>query len=129
MKISSVLVVEDELFILDLYQEILTDEGLKVFTAKDGEEALEFFKAGKKVDVVLLDIMMPRLSGLNLLRAIAGDKKIRKPPIILLTNLPDKDVINHCYKLGACGIIMKSDITPDQLLPQIKTILETKKKQ
>lgn len=114
-----ILVVEDDLFLRELYTDILSAEGYKVDTAVDGEEALQKIKAGG-YDLVLLDIIMPKMDGLSVMRQIQNN-----PPqnpnkcVIFLTNLDKDEEIKTALKLGN-GYLIKSQITPGSLVENVK---------
>jgi len=118
-----ILVVEDDLFLRELYTDILTAEGYKVDSAADGEEALQKIKLGG-YDLILLDIIMPKMDGLEVMKQIKSN-----PPqnpnkcVIFLTNLDKNEEIKTALKLGN-GYLIKSQITPGSLVEEVKTYLE-----
>lgn len=120
-----VLVVEDEQSLRDLYVQILQDAGFVVEQAADGEQALLAMQKGG-YDVVLLDIVLPKMDGIQVLQKLAGDAKPQKPNriIIVLSNLGQEDVIASSISLGAKGYMIKSDYTPDQVVKQIEYYLD-----
>lgn len=118
---KSVLIVEDEQDIQSLYKEFLTDAGFEVDTASNGEEGLAKISAGK-ADVVLLDIMMPKIDGIGVLQ-ILKDQKKKLPKIIMLTNLSHDGALKEAEALGAKECIIKSEVTPDQVLEKINALL------
>ena len=119
---SKILVVEDDLFLRELYTDVLTAEGYKVESAADGEEALAKIKQGG-YDLVLLDIIMPKMDGLEVMRQIQN-----APPqtpnkcVVFLTNLDKDEEIKTALKLGN-GYIIKSQITPGTLVEKVKGYL------
>jgi DNA-binding response OmpR family regulator len=119
---KNVLIIEDEKDILDLYKEYLTSAGFNVDTASDGEEGLKKIVAGKS-DVVLLDIMMPKLDGIGVLQLLKEQKQ-KLPAIIMLTNLSHDQALKDATNLGAKDCIIKSEITPDQVVEKINTYLK-----
>lgn len=116
-----ILVVEDEQDIQSLYKQFLTDAGFEVDTASDGEEGLAKISAGK-ADVVLLDIMMPKLDGIGILQTLKDQKKTL-PKIIMLTNLSHDGALKEAEALGAKACIIKSEVTPDQVLEKVNKLL------
>lgn len=118
---KSILIIEDEKDILDLYKEYLTSVGFEVDTAGDGEEGLRKITEGKS-SLVLLDIMMPKLDGVGVLQTIK-DQKIKLPKIIVMTNLSHDQVLREALALGAKDSIIKSEVTPDQVVEKIKKYL------
>lgn len=120
---KKILLVEDDQFLRDFYQELLNSEGFAVDTAADGEVALEKIRQGEW-NLVLLDIMLPKKDGLHILQ----DLKVQGPskpigPIVVLTNLGHDAVINQAFTLGASGYLIKSALSPDQVLTEIKSFL------
>jgi len=126
-KPEKILVIEDDQFLLELYDELLKDEGYLVELAKDGEEGLNKFLEGG-YDLVLLDIMLPKIDGLEILRK-AQEKKPKKEngSVVLLTNLGQDSIIKEGFSLGATGYLVKSAMNPDQVLKEIQVFLSKEK--
>ena len=121
---NKILLVEDDTNTLRLYQEILKDAGFVVTPAEDGKEGLAKAKEGG-YSLILLDVMLPKIDGLALLTELKKDPpKIENGPIILLTNLAHGPVIKKALNIGAKGYIIKSDVTPDELIEKIKALLK-----
>ncbi|OGK21970.1 hypothetical protein A3C23_00355 [Candidatus Roizmanbacteria bacterium RIFCSPHIGHO2_02_FULL_37_13b] len=120
---KKILLVDDDQYLRELYTEVLQTAGYEVTTAIDGEQALNTIVKGG-YDLILLDIMMPRLDGIGVLKSLK-DKTINLPngPIVLLTNLAHDPVILEATSLGAKTYLIKADITPDQLLVKVKEYL------
>ena len=118
-----ILVIEDDQFLRELYDELLREEGYEVVLASDGEEGLTKISAGG-YDLVLLDIMLPKMDGLEILRQLR-DKHPQKPngPVVLLTNLGQDSIIKEGFNLGASGYLIKSAMNPDQVLSEVKVFL------
>ena len=116
-----ILIVEDEKDIRDLYTEILTDAGFEVGEAGNGETGLKEATSGK-YDLVLLDIMLPKMDGLQILREIKKDSKLASLKVILLTNLSTDNVIKEGFSLGADSYVIKSEMTPDQVINEVNKI-------
>ena len=117
-----ILIVEDDLFIRELYDRQLSLEGYQVTTAEDGEIGLA--KITESIpDLLLLDIMLPKVSGLDLLRTIKAKDETKNIPVILLTNLGQDPVIKEGFNLGADGYLIKSAYTPDQIIEEVKKFL------
>jgi DNA-binding response OmpR family regulator len=112
---SKVLLIEDELSLRELYCEVLTDAGYVVESIGDGAQALEQIRCGEW-DVLLLDIMLPKLDGLEVLKQVSADDKLSKKPIIVLSNLDNETVVKQCLDLGARKFLIKADITPQDIL-------------
>lgn len=120
---ARILLVDDETYTRELYEELLKDEGYEVVTADNGEAALtEATKGG--FDLILLDIIMPKKDGVSFLK----EYKTTVPQnpngqIIMLSVLGGDPVIKSCLELGASGFLIKSEITPDKLLAEVKNYL------
>lgn len=122
--LAKILVVEDEQVLRDLYVGLLTKEGYMVEAAIDGEEAYMKMHAGG-YDLVLLDIMLPKISGVDVLKRLKNEIPPDKPnkKIILLTNLGYDTIVAEAVALGVRSYILKSDYTPDRLLEEIESAL------
>lgn len=120
---EKILVIEDDQFLRELYEELLKGEGYSVELAEDGEEGLSKFLEGG-YSLVLLDIMLPKIDGLEILRK-AKDSKPKKEngPVVLLTNLGQDSIIKEGFSLGASGYLVKSAMNPDQVLKEVKVFL------
>lgn len=124
MKNKSILLVEDDRFLADLYKELLIAEGYSVAYAPDGKEAYDkLSKSG--YDLVLLDIVMPKMDGIQVLEKLNKNyPDALKNKIVLLTNLGKNGYIDRANKLGIKGYIIKSDITPDKFIDVVKSYLK-----
>jgi CheY-like chemotaxis protein len=121
---QKILVIEDDQYLRDVYQEVLTEAGYDITASVDGEEGLVKIREGG-YSLILLDMMMPRLDGLGVLEALKGNSpKVTNGPIILLTNLAHDPVINKALSLGAKDYLIKSDLNPDQLVVKIRELIE-----
>src|SRR3972149_5822959 len=117
-----ILVVEDDLFLRELYADILSGEGYKVDTAQDGEVALEKMKVGG-YNLVLLDIIMPKMDGLSVMKQLQNNPPLAPNKcVIFLTNLDKDEEIKTALQLGN-GYLIKSQITPGSLVEEIKGYL------
>ena len=124
MEKQTIMVIEDDAFVMDIYQTKLLGEGFEVVCAENGMEALKKLEGGELVpDLILLDILMPYVNGLEVLEKIKQDEKLNKIPIILLTNLSQKDEIGRGIELGANDYLIKSHFTHSEVLEKIRTFL------
>ena len=122
---KKILIVEDDSFVLDIYQTKLTQEGFEVATASNGLEAVKKMIEEKlRPDLILLDIIMPYMDGLEVLRKIKKDEELKTIPVILLTNLSQKEEINEGMSLGASDYLIKSHFTPSEVLEKINIYLK-----
>lgn len=114
-----VLVVDDEQAILKMYSEAFKLRKIDVITAKNGEEGLRLITS-EQPDIVLLDIIMPRLNGLDILAKMKADPALKSIPIYLLTNLPQECSEEKALKLGAAGYFVKAQTEPKALAEMIQ---------
>lgn len=121
-KTISVLVVEDDTFLADLYKTKFELEGFKVFSAYDGEKGLELAKK-QHPDIILLDLMLPKMNGFEVLEGIKADPALGKIPVLLLTNLSQKADVDRGLSLGANDFLIKAHFMPSEVVTKIKTIL------
>lgn len=119
---KKILIVEDEEYLRDLYVQILQDEGYSVDIARDGQEGYEKMRANG-FDLVLLDVMLPKIDGLTILERLHNEHKQTNKKVILMTNLGQDSIIARALALGVQGYLVKSDYTPDQLLQEITSNL------
>ena len=117
-----ILIVEDDFFIRELYDRQFNKEGFTVLTSEDGPDGL--VKASQeKPDLILLDIMLPKLNGLDLLRTLKSKPETKDIPVILLTNLGQESVIKEGFEYGAESYLIKSAYTPSQIIDEVKNFL------
>ena len=124
---KTIIVVEDEVDLRNLYVQILEKEGYAVDQAADGEEAYTKI-SNKQYDLVLLDIILPKIDGLQVLDKLKSNSKPLPHKIVLLTNLSQELIISKAMGYGIAGYIVKSDVTPDQIVKEIKDYLESNSK-
>lgn len=119
---KKILLVEDEDFIRELYSRQLAKAGLLVKTAVDGQSGLDTLK-NETFDLLLLDIMLPGINGLQLLREFKTQNPASKMITILLTNLGQEAVIKEGFELGAQAYLIKASYTPDQVVNEVRNAL------
>ncbi|MBI2595643.1 response regulator [Candidatus Daviesbacteria bacterium] len=118
---GKILLVEDESFISELYQKILTEAGYQVITVIDGEQALKM--ASSDLNLILLDIMIPKLNGIEVLKKLKSQESTKKIPVVLITNLGSENIINYAFRIGAQGYLMKMRLTPFEILNKVDEFL------
>jgi DNA-binding response OmpR family regulator len=120
----TILIIDDDQYLRELYQEILTQEGYLVTASVEGHEGLEKISKNN-YDLILLDIMMPKLDGISVLKEMQAKNLMAKvKKIVLLTNLAHGPVISEASKLGVKDYLIKADLTPDELVAKIKEFLK-----
>ena len=119
---ATVLIVEDDPLMSRMYQKIFTFEKYQVAAAGDGQEGLDKARQVKPT-VILLDVMMPKMNGLQVLEKLKSDPETKAIPVIMLTNLAgEKDAENALLK-GAIKYIVKSEHDPKQIVGMVKEII------
>lgn len=120
---QKILVAEDEMELRELYVDIIKNAGYEVDGAEAGDEALKKIQSGV-FDLVLLDIMMPKISGLEILDEIKKTPPAGKKPVILAwSNLSHDPAVQKALQNGASAFLVKADYAPDQILQEIKKYL------
>jgi DNA-binding response OmpR family regulator len=119
---TKILVIEDEKMLAEMYATKFSMEGFEVTKAYDGADGMAKARAVKP-DVILLDIIMPRIDGFAVLKELRHDPKFKDTPIILLTNLGQDDDIKKGKELGADDYFVKSNHTPADVVNKIKAVL------
>ena len=119
---KTILIVEDDIFIRDIYQMKFSQVGFEVIIAEDGMVALE--KMTEKIpDIILLDIMMPRMNGMEVLQKIKENEEWKKIPIIMLTNISEKENIPKGYDVSADEYLIKSHYAPSEVVEKVNSLL------
>lgn len=119
---KKILIIEDDLISLQMYEIKFKHAGFEVETALNGASGLEKMRS-EKPDFVLLDILMPKLSGKALFEKVRFDPELQKIPIAILTNIDNpKNKVEFLNK-GAVGYFLKSEMTPSQVVEQVQSIL------
>ena len=119
---KKILVVEDDTYLANAYRVKLVKSGFEIKNAFDGEEALETLKTFIP-DIILLDIVMPKKDGFATLADIKANEKTKNIPIILCSNLGQKEDIDRGMQLGAKEFFIKTDFPLSSLVEKINTLL------
>lgn len=122
---NKILLVEDDTFIRDIYQSELTKNGFEVTAFASGEEALQTLEQ-KEFDLALLDIMLPGINGIDVLKRIKQNPKTQNLQVVMLTNLGQETVVKEGLDTGAVGYLIKASYNPDQLVQEVRKILPEK---
>lgn len=123
-----VLLVEDEEFIRDLFKRQLDLSGFTTDAFGTGQDGLNAISKNA-YDLVLLDIMLPDINGLQILQNIRSNPTTKTVAVVLLTNLGQDAVIKQGFELGADGYLVKAAYTPDQIVQEVKNIMQKKQTQ
>lgn len=119
---KKILIVEDDNFVAEVYSTKLLEMGHDVQIARNGEEGLAL--VGKdKPDLILLDIIMPVMGGLEMLQELKQREEWKNIPVILLTNVGEKESIQKVRNLGVKDYLIKSHFTPAEVIEKINSVL------
>lgn len=120
---KTILLVEDDAFVSDIYQTRLEQEGYKLVLAENGLEAMK--KIEEQIPhLILLDIIMPYMDGMEVLKKLKANDKWKKIPVIILTNLSQKEEVDEGLGIGADDYLIKSHFTPSEVVEKVRTILK-----
>lgn len=119
---KTVLLVEDDFFVSDVYQTKLGQENFNVILAQNGLEAIEKLK-NNKPDIILLDVLMPYMDGREVLGKLKENDQWKDIPVIILTNLSQKTDVEEALEKGANDYLIKSHFTPSEVVGKIKEVL------
>ena len=115
---KKILLVEDEEIILNLLQRKLTQEGYEVSVARDGEDGLRIMRQFRP-DLVLLDIIMPKLGGFEVMEAMNKDEALSKIPVIIVSNSGQPVEIDKAQSLGAKDWLIKTEFDPKEVVEKV----------
>jgi len=120
---THVLIVEDDVFLANIYKTKFEMEGFRVSTAENGEAGLSDAKK-KKPDIILLDILLPKMDGFAVLEKLQTDPEVKSIPVILLTNLGQKDDVQKGLDMGAKDYLIKAHFKPSEVVTKVRSILK-----
>jgi DNA-binding response OmpR family regulator len=122
---KTVLIVEDDEALLNSYAEALQSAGYKALIASDGYKGLDLMsKNAQDIKLILLDLMMPGVDGLEVLRTVKGNEdKYGEAPIVVLTNMTSENVIKEAFDLGAISYLVKTDLDYQGLIKEVNKFL------
>ena len=122
---AKVLIIDDDPSLLRLYQKVFTLEGHEVVLASEGSEAINIVRTIHP-DIILLDIMMPTMNGIDVLKILKSDTVLSHIPVVILTNLSSSQDSQKALSLGALKCVIKSEMDPQQVVAVAKEILDGK---
>ncbi|XOB42736.1 MAG: response regulator [Candidatus Nealsonbacteria bacterium] len=120
---AKILIIEDDRFLRELISRKLTDEGFDAVGAADGEEGIKKVKE-EKPDLILLDLILPSIDGFEVLSRIKKDESVKSIPVIILSNLGQKEEVEKGLKMGAVDYLIKAHFTPGEIISKIKNNLK-----
>ena len=119
---KTILFIEDESALQKTFGEVLKQEGYQMISALDGESGLRLAKS-QKPDLILLDLILPRVNGFEVLKRLKGDKETKDIPVIVLTNLDGVEDVDKVIELGATTYLVKAEYSLEEVVEKIKKAL------
>jgi len=120
---KKILIVEDDKFLRELMSQKLLKEGYDIRGAVDGEEGIKKIKE-EKPDLILLDLILPGIDGFEVLTQMRGTPSMSSIPVIILSNIDQKEDMEKGLKLGAVDFLVKAYFTPGEIVDKIKSIIK-----
>lgn len=120
---KKILFVEDEAALQEAFGEVLKQAGYEVIMALDGEIALRLAKS-EKPDLILLDLVLPKIHGFDVLKRLKKDKETENIPVIVLTNLEKAEDVDTAIELGAKTYLVKTQYNLEEVIDKIKRIIK-----
>ena len=120
---KTIIIIEDDKFLRELIVQKLLKEGYEISEAIDGEEGIKKIKE-EKPDLILLDLILPGIDGFEVLSQMGEDPKLSLIPVIILSNLGQKEDVEKGMKLGAVDYLIKAHFTPGEIIEKIKKALK-----
>ena len=115
---KKILLIEDEELMIDLLQRRLTKEGYEISVARDGEEGLKVMRE-KGPDLVLLDIIMPKMGGFEVMEEMGKNNELKKIPVIIVSNSGQPVELDKAQKLGAKDWLIKTEFDPQEVVDKV----------
>ncbi len=119
---KKIIIVEDEEILRNLLQKKLTEEGYQVGVAEDGEDGLSKIRADKP-DLILLDIIMPKMNGIEMLEEMVKDESLKDVPVIVVSNSGQPVEIDRAQKLGARDWLVKTEFEPQEVIDKVIALI------
>ncbi len=115
---KKILIIEDDRFLRELIARKLSAQGYEILEAVDGEKGLESIKE-ENPDIVLLDLILPGIDGFEVLSRVGKDEDLAEIPILVLSNLGQKEDVEKALNLGAVDYLVKAHFTPEEIIQKI----------
>lgn len=123
-----ILLAEDDIQLVDMYRRKFELDGYDTVIAEDGQKAIDALAGGYMPDVAILDVMMPMVDGLAVLKYMKEQKELEDVIVIMLTNLSDEKTAERIYELGATEYLVKAELTPLEVSTKVKELIKYYKK-
>lgn len=122
---KKIIIAEDEPILIEMYKLYFERAGYEVLKADNGRECIDFVKK-EKPDIILLDILMPKLDGWEVLKQLKTDPETKQIPILVFSNLGQTQEVQKGLDLGADDYVVKSNVTPKELLEKVEGMIRKK---
>jgi two-component system, OmpR family, phosphate regulon response regulator PhoB len=119
---KSILIVEDDAFILDTITRRFKKDGFAILLAKDGEQVEEVLKDNLP-NLILLDVLLPKMNGLEVLKKIKSDERTKGIPVVMFSNLGSPEDVKHAMELGATDYLVKANLSPNEVVNKVTNLL------
>lgn len=119
MKSYKVLIIEDDYYVRELYERVLTNSEFEVITAADGQEGYQL-AVQQQPNLILLDVMLPGKNGLSVLHQLKDDQQTEQIAVVMLTNLGQDNIIKEAMDVGAVEYLLKPEVDPYELANRIE---------
>ncbi|KKQ42903.1 MAG: Two-component hybrid sensor and regulator [Parcubacteria group bacterium GW2011_GWC1_38_17] len=123
--VQKVLIIEDEDVLRNVLAKKLEKEGYEVIVAADGEAGMNSIR-NENPDMILLDIMLPKKNGYQILEEMHGDEELKKIPVLVISNSGQPVEVRKILELGACDYLVKADFEPQEVIDKMRTCLSSK---
>lgn len=120
---AKILIIEDDPLIVKIYTTRLTVDGYQVISAENGEQGLKLAES-ELPDLIILDLMMPRLDGFDVMAKVRQNEKLKNVPILVYSNLAQEEEMERAKSLGATEFIIKANLSPTEMVNKIKQYLK-----
>jgi len=121
--LKTVFIIEDDIFLQGLEATKLKKEGFDIQTASNSKEVISVIGRKIKIDLILLDLMLPEVDGFEILKMIRKEKTLEKTPVIIFSNLSEEKDIEKAKKLGISEFMVKSNFNLDELAKKVKELI------
>jgi CheY-like chemotaxis protein len=121
---DKVVLIEDDKLIREIYSFTLQKAGYDVVSAEDGEEGIDLVRSNPGIKLILLDVIMPKMDGVEALKQLKSDPLTKDIPVILLSNLTDQETVDAALKYGAYGFLVKAQMSQVELVDKVREMVE-----
>lgn len=122
-KKQKIIIVDDDEFLVNMYATKFASSGVEVEACKSGDELIQKLQSGTTAELILLDVIMPGLSGTDTLKKMKAEKLGDSIPVMMLTNQSDEKDIEEVKNMGITGYIVKSAATPTEVVSEVLNVI------